>query len=331
MDNGELRMGNDQVGRRGVLSILVIIALSVAAIDGSALGQTQKKVRISISSRSNTSVPYYVAVSKGFFRDEGMDVEIIQANPRLGVMALMNGDVSFTGTFVSTVRGILSGFPLKIVLVAFKKGVYYLIAHPSIKDVQDLKGKKLGVSSIRGADHLVAEELLKSKGVNPAQMQPVVLGDTSVRLQSVVTGAVEVTTLSPPHDLMAQKAGAKVLAGPPEVGMPASGMITSERLIKENPAFVRRGVRAIVRANRFIDENRAETIKVLLQWVKQTPEIAARSYDVELKSILRDGIMTDAEMENFIDRLGNEKKRSLDEVRDFSFVRQVWKELESGR
>jgi ABC-type nitrate/sulfonate/bicarbonate transport system substrate-binding protein len=130
---------------------------------------------------------------------------------------------------------------------------------------------------------------------------------------------------------MAQRAGVKVLAGPPEIGMPASGMITSERLIKENPTFVRRGVRAILRANRFIDDNRGETIKVLLQWVKQTPEIAARSYDVELKSILRDGTMTDAEMESFIDRLGNEKKRSLDDVRDFSFVRQAWKELETAR
>ena len=308
--------------------LVALITLFVASAGGIAQAQTQK-VRISFSSRSNTSVPYYVAVSKGFFRDEGMDVEIIQANPRLGVMALMNGDVSFTGTFVSTVRGILSGFPLKIVLVAFKKGVYYLIAHPSIKDVQDLKGKKLGVSSIRGADHLVAEEVLRSKGLNPALMQPVALGDTSVRLQSVITGAVEVTTLSPPHDLMAQKAGVKVLAGPPEIGMPASGMITSERLIKENPQFVRRGVRALLRANRFIDENRAETIKVLLQWVKQTPEIAARSYDVELKSILRDGTMTDSEMESFIDRLGNDKKRTIDDVRDFSFVRSVWKELET--
>jgi NitT/TauT family transport system substrate-binding protein len=270
-------------------------------------------------------------MSKGYFRDEGMDVEIIQANPRLGVMALMNGDVSFTGTFVSTVRGILSGFPLKIVLVAFKKGVYYLVANPSVKDVQDLKGKKLGVSSIRGSDHLVAEELLKSKGFNPAQLQPVVLGDTSVRLQSVITGAVDVTTLSPPHDLMAQRAGVKVLAGPPEVGMPASGMITSERLIKENPQFVRRGLRAILRANRLIEENRQETIRVLLQWVKQTPEIAARSYDVELKTILRDGIMTDSEMESFIERLGNDKKRTLDDVRDFSLVRQVWKELEAEK
>jgi ABC-type nitrate/sulfonate/bicarbonate transport system substrate-binding protein len=291
--------------------------------------QTQK-VRISISSRSNTSVPYYVAVSKGFFREEGMDVEIIQANPRLGVMALINGDVPFTGTFVSTVRGILSGFPLKIILVSLKKGVYYLIAHPSIQDIQDLKGKKLGVSSIRGSDHLVAEELLKSKGFNPAQLQPVVLGDTSVRLQSVITGAVEVTTLSPPHDLMAQRSGAKVLAGPPEIGMPASGMITSDRVIKENPQFVRRGVRAMLRANRMIEENRQETIRILLHWVKQTPEIAARSYDAELKTIQRDGIMSDADMENFLDRL-SDKKRPLDEVRDFSFARQVWKELEQSK
>ncbi len=309
----------------GILPAAILFGLMICLPFAHAQIQ---KVRISISSRSNTSVPFYVAASKGFFREEGMDVEIIQANPRLGVMALVNGDVAFTGTFVSTVRGILSGFPLKIILVSFKKGVYYLIAHPSIKDIQDLKGKKLGVSSLRGSDHLVAEELLRSKGFNPAQLQPVVLGDTSVRAQSVITGAVEVTALSPPHDLMAQKMGGKVLAGPPEVGMPASGMITSDRLIKENPQLVKRGLRAMLKANRFIEENRQETIRVLLQWVKQTPEIAARSYDVELKSILRDGIMSDGDMENFLDRLFD-KKKPLDEVRDFSHVRAAWKELES--
>jgi ABC-type nitrate/sulfonate/bicarbonate transport system substrate-binding protein len=324
-ENRELRI-EDRGSRR---RLLLMVLLGLTIIQNRVDAQTQK-IRISISSRSNTSVPYYVAASKGFFRDEGMDVEIIQANPRLGVMALINGDVAFTGTFVSTVRGILSGFPLKIILVVFKKGVYYLIAHPSVKDIQDLKGKKLGVSSIRGSDHLVAEELLKSKSFNPALLQPVVLGDTSVRLQSVITGAVEVTTLSPPHDLMAQTLGGKILAGPPEIGMPASGMITSDRLIKENPQMVRRALRAMLKANRFIEDNRQETIRVLLQWVKQTQEIAARSYDVELKSILRDGIMGDPEMENFLDRL-SDKKRPLDEVRDFSFARQAWKELEQRK
>jgi len=330
MDNGELKMDNVRIGIRSCFLVVLIVVLVCVGIADLADAQLQK-VRITISSRSNTSVPYYVAVSKGFFREEGLDVEVIQANPRLGVMALMNGDVYFTGTFVSTVRGILSGFPLKIILVSVKRGVYYLIAHSSVKDLNDLKGKRLGVSSIRGSDHMVAEELFRSKGFNPAQLQPVALGDTSVRLQSVLTGAVEVTALSPPHDLMAQNAGLKALAGPPEIGMPASGMLTSDRVIKENPQFVRRGVRALLKANRFISENRSETIKVLLQWVNQTPEIAARSYDVELKTIQRDGTMTDADVENFITRLGKEKKRSVDDVRDFSFARQAWKELEAGK
>jgi NitT/TauT family transport system substrate-binding protein len=325
MENGELTTENS--GRR---CLLPAVLLGLLVIHDPVNAQTQK-MRITTSSRSNTSAAYYVAASKGFFREEGMDVEIVQANPRLGVMALINGDVAFTGTFVSTVRGILSGFPLKVILVSFKKGVYHLIAHPSIRDIQELKGKKLGVSSLRGSDHLVAEELLRSKGFNPAQLQPVVLGDTSVRAQSVITGAVEVTALSPPHDLVAQKMGGKVLAGPPEIGMPASGMITSDRLIRENPQTVKRALRAMLKANRFIAENRQETIGILLQWVKQTPETAAHSYDVEFKSILRDGVMSDADMESFVERLGNEKKKPLDEVRDFSLTRQVWKELESGK
>jgi ABC-type nitrate/sulfonate/bicarbonate transport system substrate-binding protein len=129
-----------------------------------AEAQTQK-VRISISSRSNTSVSYYVAAGKGFFREEGMDVEIIQANPRLGVMALMNGDMSFTGTFVSTVRGILSGFPLKIVVVAFKKGVYYLMAHPSIKDIKNKKTKRVEHTRLRssGCGRITEIEGLQSR------------------------------------------------------------------------------------------------------------------------------------------------------------------------
>jgi ABC-type nitrate/sulfonate/bicarbonate transport system substrate-binding protein len=94
--------------------------------------------------------------------------------------------------------------------------------------------------------------------------------------------------------------------------------------------MVRRALRAMLKANRFIEDNRQETIRVLLQWVKQTPEIAARSYDVELKFILRDGIMSDPEMENFLDRL-SDKKRPLDEVRDFSLARQALKELEQKR
>jgi NitT/TauT family transport system substrate-binding protein len=222
-------------------------------------------------------------------------------------MAVINGDVSFTTSFFSTFRGILQGLPLKVVLIALKKGVYFLVARPEIRDVQDLKGKKIGVASIRGTDHLVAEELLRSKGFNPNVLQPIVLGDAQMRAQAAAAGVVQAVSVSPPHDLLLQQMGHKVLAGPPEVGMPASGLFTSDRLIKENPQQVKRTLRALLKANRFIGDNRQETIRVMMQWVKQSPESAGRSYDLELKAITKDGQMTDAEMESLIERVGEKR------------------------
>lgn len=59
----------------------------------SAVGAQPSKVRISYSSRSNTITPLVLAAQKGFFTEEGVDVELIQVNPRLGATALLNGDI----------------------------------------------------------------------------------------------------------------------------------------------------------------------------------------------------------------------------------------------
>ena len=81
---------------------------------------------------------------------------MIQMNPRLSATAIINGDVTYADAFTSTFRGIMQGFPIKLVLVHQKKGPYFLIARPEFKDIQQLKGKKLGVATLRGSDHLVA-------------------------------------------------------------------------------------------------------------------------------------------------------------------------------
>jgi NitT/TauT family transport system substrate-binding protein len=308
----------------------MLVAFLSAALFPRSLDAQAQKIRIAYSSRSNTITPLYVASSKGFFREEGLEVELIQVSPRLGAMAVMNGDVSFTTSFVSTFRGILQGLPLKVILIALKKGMYFLVVRPEIKDIQDLKGKKLGVATVRGTDQLVAEELLRSKGFNPALVQQLVIGETPLRAQALASGSVQAVSVSPPYDLMLQQMGYKVLAGPPEVGMPASGLFTSDRSLKENPQMVKRTLRAVMKANRFILDNRQETIAVMLKWLPQTADVAARSYDLELKTISQDGQMTDAEMDSLIERLG-EKKRPLDEVRDFSPVRQAIKELDARK
>ena len=85
-------------------------------------------------------------------------------------------------------------------------------------------------------------------------------------------------------------------------------MFVSDKLIKENPQILRRTIRAVLRANRFIDENREETIRTMTKFVPQTTEIAARSYDVELKALARDGQMTDSEIEFQMERLADKKR-----------------------
>src|SRR5258706_1212964 len=286
--------------------------------------------RMPYASRGNPGPPAYLAQTRGFFKAEGLEAELIQMNPRLGATAVAGGDVAFATPFVSTFRAILQGFPMKLVFVHLKKGPYFIIVRPEIKDVQQLKGKKLGVSTIRGADQLVAEEMLRAKGFNPGLLQAVAIGDGPVRMQALISGAVEPISIAPPHDLMLQRMGYPALAGPPDHGLPVAGMFASDRPPRENPQLPPPALNALLRAHEFILENKSATIPVMIQWLLQTPEAAARSYDLELKTLARDGQMTDGEIESLIDRLG-EKKRALDEVRDFTLARQALKELQAAR
>jgi NitT/TauT family transport system substrate-binding protein len=290
----------------------------------------QQRVRIAYASRSNSATPQYVAQDRGFFKAEGLAVELIQMNPRLGATAVVNGDVAFATPFVSTFRGAVQGLPLKLVFVHLKKGPYFLMVRKEIKDVQQLKGKMLGVATIKGADQLVAEELLQAKGFNPTLLQPVGIGEAPLRMQALASGAVDAVCVAPPHDLLLKRMGFPALAGPPEIGLPVAGMFTSDRLLRENPQLVKRTLKALLRAHQFILVNRQDTIPIMLKSLPQPVDVAEHSYDIELKTLARDGQMTDAEVEGLIERLA-EKKRPLDEIRDFTPVRQAMKELETGK
>jgi hypothetical protein len=72
--------------------------------------ETLQKIRFAIASRSNIVAPKHIAISKGSFKAEGMEVELIQMNPRLSATALVNEDVSYADAFTSTfVDRILKG------------------------------------------------------------------------------------------------------------------------------------------------------------------------------------------------------------------------------
>jgi NitT/TauT family transport system substrate-binding protein len=205
------------------LSLMLFLS-AVLCIEYAAAAQPTK-VRISYSSRSNSVTPFYLAAQKGFFAEEGMDVELIQVNPRLGATAVLNGDIDFTTTFGSTLRGIIGGFPIKFVAVSVRKSEHFLVARPEFKDLKDLKGKRLAVSTLFGTDQRAAEEMLRAKGFPIDFNKPIALGDAPVRAQALRAGIVESAAVSSPFDLTLKADGFRVLGGPQDIefALPTSG------------------------------------------------------------------------------------------------------------
>jgi len=282
------------------------------------------KVRISYSSRSNSNTPFLIALNKGFFAEEGMDVELIQVNPRLAATAVINGDLDLTTTFGTTLRSIISGFPIKFVAVSVKKSEHFLAVRPEIKEIRDLNGKKLGVATLFGSDQRAAEEMLKGKGFSPTMMKPIALGESPVRAQALRAGLVDAISITSPFDLSLKSEGFRLLAGPQDVqiALPTSGLAVSNRTLQQNPQMVKRSVRALLKAHRFVFENRKEVLPEMIRYLDQTPAVAERSYDLLVGSLSRNGEITGQEWDAL-----TEKKKSPDEVRDFTILREARKEL----
>ena len=305
---------------RWILAFLI----GCLSVGGEAIGAPLTKVRISYSSRSNSVTPFYLAVQKGFFAEEGMDVELVQVNPRLGATAVLNGDLDFTTTFGSTLRSIVGGFPIKFVAVSVRKSDHFLVARPEIKELKDLKGKRLAVSTLFGTDQRAAEEILRAKGFPVGFVKPIALGDAPVRTQALKSGIVEAAAVSSPFDLTLKAEGYRVLGGPQDIefALPTSGLAVANRLLQQNPQFVKRAIRAMLKAHRYVFENKKDVVPQMTHYLNQSVEVAEHSYDLLVISLSKNGEITDQEW-----NILTEKKKTPDEVRDFAPLREVQKEL----
>ena len=307
-----------------LVRVITFALVSILFIAGDGITAQLTKVRISYSSRSNSNTPFIIALNKGFFAEEGIDVELIQVNPRLAATAVINGDLDLTTTFGTTLRSIIGGFPIRFVAVSVKKSEHFLVVRPEIKELRDLNGKKLGVATLFGSDQRAAEEMLKGKGFSPTMMKPIALGESPVRAQALRAGLVDAISITSPFDLSLKAEGFRFLAGPQDVhiALPTSGLAVSNRTAQQNPQLVKRAVRGLLKAHRFVFENRKEVLPEMIRYLDQTPDVAERSYDLLVGSLSRNGEITDQEWDAL-----TEKKKAADEVRDFTMIREAQREL----
>jgi NitT/TauT family transport system substrate-binding protein len=291
------------------------------------------KIRISISSLDAAFLTGGVALTRGFFKEEGLDVELIRMNANVSITALATGDIDYTMIFGSVVRAAVRGLPMKVVASFMDSSTHTLIARPEFKSVKELRGKILGVSSFGATADIAARMMFQKSGIDPEKdIKIIALGSDRARFTALKEGIVDVAVISPPADVEGKKMGFNVVARAYELfTFPFVGLGASNKKIKEKPDEIKRAIKALIKANRYITGNRDGAIQVLAQWGRTDRESAAASYDGTVKVFNADGSIPESGLKLVIDQsrqaLKMDQPVSPEQVADLGPLREAQKEL----
>jgi NitT/TauT family transport system substrate-binding protein len=244
-----------------MLTDKLLAAIFVALIIASAAcaQSPSEKIVIAYPSRRIASIDLYIAQERGFFRQEGLQADLVQVRGKIAVTALLSGDahaINNVGTLMRAMER--SDIPAKVVSQSLKKNLFWLVAKPEIKSIGDLKGKIFGTTTFGGAQHLAAVRLFQRAGLDPDRDITVVIGgDVPAQLQSLISGIIQVAALSPPTVIVARdKFKLKILGSTiDDLANLQNGLAVSEKLLREKRDLVKRILRARSKANRYFFEN----------------------------------------------------------------------------
>jgi NitT/TauT family transport system substrate-binding protein len=317
----------------GIAFLLLGLSLPVHSHAQSGL----KKVRMGSSSTNVSFLALYTALHRGFFRDEGIDLEIIYMPANLASTAVLNGDVDYNGAVTGTIGAAVRGQPMKVLLFTVAKPFLFLVSKKEIKDVKQLKGKKIAGSSPGGSATLIAEKVLRHYGLEPGRdVSLLPMGGSAAGRYAVLdTGVVDASFLSVPENIIALEKGYNelIFAGD-VVEFPQNGFGTSDKKIRENPDEVYRMVRATMRGLQFVwDKNNQEAVTSILmkQWKINDRRMAGEMFKQVTRVLTKDASVKPDSVQVLIDLARDNAKVTrpvaVSEVVDYSFVDKARKEL----
>jgi NitT/TauT family transport system substrate-binding protein len=293
-----------------------------------------QKVTLTYSSRSISSIDLFTAQDRGFFREEGLEAQLVQVRATAAIAAAISGEVKALGSIGSAIRAIQRGAPVKVLAVSLRRPIFWLVSRPELKTFSDLKGKVMGTTTIGGSQHTAGIRLLRKAGLNPDKDVTVVLaGDVPTQLQALVSNSIQIGILSPPTVIVARdKFKMNILASAmDEFSSLQNGLGVLEKNLREQRELVKRIVRARAKANRYFHENERGTSEILAKYLNVDFPAALETYRLTRAAFTTDGIPTDEELREHLKMdaqiLGLPMPVPASQVFDFSLQREVNQEL----
>ena len=270
------------------LAILASLVLVLAMAGPSEAQTTKIKMGSSLSPPSLDSISPYVAIDKGFFKKQGLDVEVVEfRGDATHVKALLSGEIDVSINMGAT-QGIVSaskGAKIRLWVVANPITPYHFVARKDAgTTLQALVGKSVAVSGIGAISYHIPRIVLERSGIDPEKMKYVAVGSPADRFKALVAGKIDATVVT--------NTEAAKLSSYPEIAalvnvpkivpeIPYEFGMAREDYIQKNADTLYKLTKAIIEANRWIAANKSGTVEVARKVLPdESAEVLSRAYDM---------------------------------------------------
>ncbi len=300
---------------------VIFLFLSFVAVKA----QGAERFYISIPGPTLSYVPLYYGQEKGFFSQNGLDLQILVVRGIVGVSSLMSGEIDVTCHAGSGFSAALRGLPLKIISVTRDRPIHELVIG-SFASPTELKGKSIAVGSLEGTAAIMTRRILQAKGLDPQKDVTLLSMDTPARLQSLMTGKVAGAMMTPPSTYLALDQGFKVFGrGRDYMRYLQTGVVATDTHIKQKRERLIRFLSAWNRALKFYQENPELMIPYIQKRLGvKDASMAKRMYDDDAPFILSNGTLSADAAKEIVD-IGREALRikesiATEKIFDFSLA-----------
>jgi len=293
-------------------------------------------LRIAYVSRSILDMPFIIARDRGFFREEGLEAEFIFTNAIQSVQAVIAGGVDFGTATGSGISAAVNGADVRVVFGLTDKPSFDMVALPSIANVQQLRGKKVGISAPGSLTEILARQILLANKVPLEQVTLLPLGTSNVTYLALKAGTIDATMVQIPQNFLAADEGFRKLAAGADVYRALQGgLTTAKTTITERPEIVTKTIRATQRALRLIRSDRKFAVDFIkgpfLELGKDRDRFAERIYDAAVQIYLESGVVDEKIQREMIataaQRVKPKEPVPPERVFDFSFAQKVSESL----
>ena len=313
--------------------LLVTVIILVLGSYNLAQAQSLKKLKIGYPSLSFRQSNVWVAREMGLFAKYGLEVEpILFRGGQVATQALVSGDPPIVN-IGTVVQATIQGHNLVLVAAVETKYDLIIFTRPGITQLEQLKGKKLGITGFNSATHYASIILAHHLNVDIKDFTLIPAGLDTERIASVTTGVLDATYVATSSAPLARKAGLNELVSVGDLGVEVqgNGFATSRAYIASNRDTVKNALKGFVEAIYFIYANKAATQKVFAKYMRtNNPDVLEDSYNGYIKSIPKKPYPTLKGIQFMLDvltpTLPNAKNFKPEQFVDLSFLQELEKE-----